>query len=72
MMRNILLLAKAIVLAFATASPAVPQETDAVQASDPYKDIYRGYVPDFIEKIERGGWGRAYYEWKRDEETMKL
>ncbi len=76
---NTPLLATAALFAIATTSPAIAQESTVADAAiataqspDPYKDTYRGYVPDFIGKIDRGGWGRAYYEWKRDEETMKL
>ncbi|QDU96146.1 outer membrane protein assembly factor BamB family protein [Lignipirellula cremea] len=40
--------------------------------ADPFKDVYRDYVPDFVAKITGAGWGRAYYQWERDEETMRL
>ncbi|MCE9529879.1 MAG: PQQ-binding-like beta-propeller repeat protein [Planctomycetes bacterium] len=46
---------------------------DPWRRSDPYKDIYAGYVPDFVPKINKGDNYRSlYYGWKKDEEHMKL
>lgn len=40
---------------------------------DPYKNIYAGYVPDFLAKIEKGsGFSSPFSGWKRDAEQMRL
>jgi outer membrane protein assembly factor BamB len=41
---------------------------------DPFKDVYKGYVPDFIEKIDKGSplYNNPFRGWKPDAEQMKL
>ncbi|MCG3179232.1 MAG: Outer membrane protein assembly factor BamB [Phycisphaerae bacterium] len=70
------LVAAAAMLISADAAVAQPADAPAPAkpSRDPYKDLYRGYKPDFIDMI--AGRSREYSGifrgWQRDEKEMKL
>ncbi len=72
MRKYYLLLALLPISSSANAQTATPKSAANRLITDPYKDLYSEYKPDFLKKIGQGGYRSPYYKWDRDEEQMKL